>query len=195
MTTERERMMAGELYLSSDPELVALRTRARLLTGQLNQLAADAPTTTREAIYRQLFAQVGEGCHIEPPFRCDYGSGIELGRQVYLNFNCVILDCSPVRIGDQVKFGPGVQLYAAFHPIDPQTRRTDPRELGAPILIEANVWIGGGTIVLPGVRIGENSVIGAGSVVTRDIPANVVAVGNPCRPLRSLLQPPPTAER
>ena len=121
---------------------------------------------------------------MQPPFHCDYGRNIELGERVYFNFNCVVLDVCPVRIGSFTLFGPGVQIYAATHPLDAMERRA--RELGKPVEIGADVWVGGGSIILPGVTIGRRSVIGAGSVVTHDIPADVLAVGNPCRVLRPI---------
>jgi len=182
MRTERELMLAGELYLAADPELVAERRRARRLT-RLYNLTTEEEPDRRPELLRALFGTVGPAVEIEPPFHCDYGWNIDAGDGLYMNFGCVILDCNPVRIGANVLFGPYVQLYAGFHPTDPALRRTG-RELAAPITIGDNVWIGGGAIICPGVTIGENSTIGAGSVVTRDIPAGVVAVGNPCRVLR-----------
>jgi maltose O-acetyltransferase len=133
---------------------------------------------------QELLGAVGEKPVITPPFHCDYGSNIFLGDRVYMNYGCVILDCNTVHIGDDTMFAPYVQVYAAYHPIDP-TVRLSGRELAAPIRIGKNVWVGGGVIICPGVTIGDNTTIGAGSVVTKDIPANVVAVGNPCRVLRS----------
>jgi maltose O-acetyltransferase len=182
--SEKEKMLAGELYLATDPELVAARARARKLLRAYNQSTEDEPERRRELL-TQLCAKVGEGVWIEPPFLCDYGAQIELGARVFMNFNCVILDCTRVVIGDDVAMGPGVHLYAATHPVDPDERIKGP-ELARPIVIGAKVWIGGGSIICPGVTIGEGTTIGAGSVVTRDIPAYVVAVGNPCRVIRSL---------
>ena len=182
--TEREKMLAGELYLASDPELTAARQRARRLTRLYNASTEDEEAARLELL-AELFGKLGEGAYIEPPFRCDYGSNIYAGTRFYVNFGCIILDCAAVRIGDDVKFGPNVQLYAAYHPIEALTRIAGP-ELAAPITIGNRVWIGGGAIVCPGVTIGDNTTIGAGSVVTKDIPANVVAVGNPCRVLRQL---------
>lgn len=184
--TEREKMLAGELYLAADLELAALRVRAREFARRYNAVPPAAPQADRDAILREWFGACGDGAFIEPPFFCDYGGNIRLGRAAYLNTNCVILDCGPVTIGDQVKFGPGVQVYAAFHPTDPTARRTDPRELAAPVTVGNNAWVGGGAILCPGVTVGADSVIGAGSVVTRDIPPGVVAVGNPCRVVRAL---------
>lgn len=182
--TEREKMLSGELYNGADEELAAARRRARLLMRQFN----DAPVENddeRRAILRKLFNSCSETLHIEPPFRCDYGSNIRVGERFYANFGVVILDCAQVTIGDDVKLAPNVQIYTAHHPLNAQTRRTW-LELASPITIGNNVWIGGGAIILPNVSIGDNSVIGAGSVVTKDIPTNVVAAGNPCRVLRTL---------
>ena len=186
MPTEREKMLAGELYLGADPELVALRVAARDRTARLNALAAAAPAGERDALLAELFAAAGPGCWVEPPFRCDYGSHITLGRGVYLNFDCVILDCAAVTVGDGAKFGPGVHVYTAHHPTDPTARRLDPRELATPVTIGANVWVGGRAVLLPGVTVGADTVIGAGSVVTRSLPAGVVAAGVPCRVVRAL---------
>ncbi len=134
---------------------------------------------------KSLFGALGEGTFLEPPFYCDYGSNISLGAGVFFNFNCVILDVCRVEIGDNVLFGPAVQIYTATHPIDWRERRTG-LELGAPIRIGSDIWVGGGAIFNPGVSIGDGSVIGSGSVVTRDIPAGVFAAGNPCRVIRAL---------
>ena len=176
--------MAGELYLASDPELVALRKRARRLTRAFNQ-TTEEEMARRAEILRELFGRLGPHVEVEPPFYCDYGCNIFAGDHLYMNFGCVILDCSEVHIGDHVMFAPYVQIYGAYHPSDAQLRSSGP-ELAAPIHIGSRVWLGGGVIVLPGVTIGDNTTIGAGSVVTRDIPANVVAAGNPCRVLRRL---------
>ncbi len=184
MKTEREKMLAGELYVATDPELVAMRRTARLITAELNALPPGDDAARRE-VYARLFGRCGEGVYVEPPFRCDYGVHITFGDRVYLNFNCVFLDCAEITVGDDVMFAPGVQLYAAYHPLDAAQRIKGP-ELAAPIRIGDRCWIGGGAIVLPSVSIGENTTIGAGSVVTKDVPANVVAAGNPCRVLRQL---------
>lgn len=182
--TEREKMLAGELYRASDPELVAARARARRLMRLINHGAEDDPAR-RAALLRELFGAAGAGLSIEPPFYCDYGSHIYAGDRVYMNFGCVVLDCATVTLGDDLQCGPYVQLLTATHPTDAAARVAGP-ELAAPITIGAHVWLGGGVIVCPGVSIGENTTIGAGSVVTSDMPANVVAVGNPCRVLRQL---------
>ena len=180
--TEREKMLAGQLYLAADPELIELRRRARALTRAFNATTEDE-SQLRHEILGQLFGHIGEKIEVEPPLRCDYGFNIRVGENFYANFGLVVLDCAEVIIGDNVLLGPNVQLYAASHPLEPEVRATL-EELAAPVRIGSNVWIGGSAIVLPGVSIGDNTTIGAGSVVTRDIPANVVAVGNPCRVLR-----------
>lgn len=182
--TEREKMLAGELYLASDPDLMTARRRARRLT-RLYNATTEEEEDQRAALLRELFGALGDGCVIEPPFYCDYGSHIHAGERFYANFGCVVLDCAAVRIGDDVMLGPSVQIYAAHHPLEAAIRVSGP-ELASPITIGNRVWIGGGALLCPGVTIGDNTTIGAGSVVTRDIPANVLAVGNPCRVIREL---------
>jgi maltose O-acetyltransferase len=182
--TEREKMLSGELYLATDPELVAMRRRARQLTAAYNRSSQDEAPVRRELL-QELLQHCGSGVWIEPPFYVDYGVHTSLGNCVYLNFNCILLDCAAIEIGANVMFGPSVQLATAHHPILAAERIAGP-ELAAPIRIGPNCWIGGGAIICPGVSIGENTTIGAGSVVVSDIPANVVAVGNPCRVLRTL---------
>ena len=182
--SERERMLAGELYRSDDPELHVLRTKARRLMRLFNQ-SLETELERRSELLRELFGRVGSPIEIEPPFYCDYGRHIFAGDQLYMNFGCVILDCAEVHIGDSVFCGPYVQLYTAYHPTDARERCAG-LELAASIHIGHRVWLGGGTIVCPGVTIGDDTTIGAGSVVTRDIPPNVVAAGNPCRVLRQL---------
>jgi len=171
-------MLAGDLYDADDPELVADRARCEQLMRRYN---ADGD----EAVLRELLGAIGSGSEVRPPFFCDYGWNITLGDNVYLNFNCVILDVVPVTIGDRVQIASAVQILAADHPRDPATRATG-LENGRPIAIEDDAWIGGGSILCPGVTVGRGSVIGAGSVVTRDISPGVVAVGNPCRPIRPI---------
>lgn len=182
--TEKEKMLAGELYVATDPELTAERVRARKLLRAYNQSTEDE-VPQRERLLSQLFGSVGAGTWIEPPFLCDYGEHIRLGARVFMNFQCVILDCNPVTLGDDVSLGPGVHIYAATHPLDADERIKGP-ELGKPVTIGAKVWIGGGSIICPGVTIGEGSTIGAGSVVVKDIPPYVFAAGNPCRVIRAL---------
>ncbi len=183
MDSERDKMLAGELYDPLDPELVRLRESARDLCQTLNQSRANESELRRELL-RTLFASGGESVTIEPPFYCDYGEHISLGERVYFNFNCVVLDVCEVSIGDCTFLGPAVQIYTATHPLNARQRRT--QESGRPVTIGSDVWIGGGTIICPGVTIGSRSVIGAGSVVTRDIPDDVLAVGNPCRVIRTI---------
>lgn len=186
MGTEREKMLAGEWYVSADPELVAARVRARQLVQRYNATVPDlAARPERKAILELLLGLCGDGVVIEPPFHCDYGTNITLGAEVYMNFQCVLLDCAQITIGAQAQLGPAVQLYTATHPMD-AAERASGIEAAHPIVIGARAWIGGGTIVLPGVSIGADTVVGAGSVVTRDLPAGVVAVGNPCRVLREV---------
>ena len=170
-------MLAGEMYNALDPELVAARTRARSLCQELNTTRASAEAE-RRSILRDLFGQGGDTVWMEPPFYCDYGSNIELGERVFFNFNCAVLDVCPVQIGDFTMFGPSVQIYTPLHPFNAEQRRRE--EFGKPIVIGSDVWVGGGDI-LAGVRIGSRAVIGAGSVVTRDVPDAVFAAGNPCR--------------
>lgn len=180
--SEREKMLAGELYVALDPELVAARRRARTVLREYN---AQEDAATRRSLLERLLGAVGPDAWIEPPFFCDYGSHIHLGARAYLNSQCVILDCNRVDIGDDAMFGPGVHVYAATHPLDAD-ERIQGRELAHPVRIGAKTWIGGGAIICPGVTIGEGTTIGAGSVVTRDVPPYVLAVGNPCRAVRSL---------
>lgn len=184
--TEREKMLSGELYFAEVPDLVAGRHRADLLCRELNALPM-SETTLRMAVLRQLLGKVGENCVINPQFRCDYGCYIQVGENFYANYNCVILDCAPVTFGDNVFIAPNCGFYTAGHPVDYPTRNAL-LEFAKPITVGDNVWIGANVVVLPGVTIGSGSVIGAGSVVSRDIPENVVAVGNPCRPIRSIDQ-------
>ena len=174
-------MLAGELYDPLDPELVAGRERARDLCQDLNA-TREADAEGRRRILRALFGRGGDTVWMQPPFFCDYGSNIELGERVFFNFNCVVLDVCPVRIGDFTLFGPAVQIYTPMHPMDAELRRR--QEFGKPVTIGADVWVGGGAIILPGVTVGSRTVIGAGSVVTRDVPDDVFAAGNPCRVIR-----------
>ena len=185
MKTEWEKMIAGELYHALDPELSALRRRARLLTRELNA-SRDDEEELRRRVLRELIPNAGAGLWIEPPFSCDYGRNITVGERVFMNFDCVILDVAPVAIGNHTQLGPAVQIYTATHPLDAVERRSG-LEYGRSIAIGADVWIGGAAVICPGVSIGSRSVIGAGSVVTRDIPADVFAAGNPCRVIRRLM--------
>lgn len=184
MPTEKEKMLAGELYDGSDPGLVAERLRARELCHRLNALSPGRLASERTELLFQLFGAATDA-YVTPPFYCDYGRHIELGRNVYFNFNCVILDVARVTVGNNVLLGPAVQVYTASHPISADERRSG-LEYGKPITIGDDVWLGGGAIVCPGVTIGARTVIGAGSVVVRDLPEGVFAAGNPCRVIRHL---------
>ncbi len=186
MASEREKMLAGGLYDPADSELTRLRQRARDLCQALNA-TREGESNARRGILRQLFGAGGDSVRLQPPFFCDYGLNIELGDSVYFNFNCVVLDVCRVRIGDFTLFGPAVQVYTALHPFDAAARRRE--EYGKPVDIGADVWVGGGAIILPGVHIGSRSIIGASSVLTRDVPADVFAAGNPCRVIRPLANP------
>jgi maltose O-acetyltransferase len=183
VSSERDRMLAGEPYDPNDPELVQLRARS---VERCRRLLAIAPSDgeARRALLVELFKRGGDTVGIHPPFWCDYGVHIELGSRVFFNFDCVVLDVCPVRIGSYTQFGPAVQIYTATHPLDAALRRL--HESGRPVTIGEDVWVGGGAIILPGVTIGSRTVIGAGSVVTRDVPDDVVAAGNPCRVIRRL---------
>jgi maltose O-acetyltransferase len=181
--TEREKMLVGELYDPLDPELVAARTRARDLCWDLNA-TRDAEDEKRRRILLDLFGTGGDSVWMQPPFYCDYGTHIHLGHRVFFNFNCIVLDVCEVHIGSYTLFGPAVQIYTATHPMDAQLRRS--QEAGKPIHIGDDVWVGGGALIMPGVTIGSRTVIGAGSVVTKDVPDGVYAAGNPCRVVRAL---------
>jgi maltose O-acetyltransferase len=187
MTAEksmRERMLAGELYIADDPELARDSVRAQALTHRLNALDPN-DGETRRAILTKLLGAFGEGSEIRPPFRCDYGYQTFVGARTFANFGLLSMDVATVTIGDDVQIGPNVQLLTPTHPLEPGPRR-DKWEAAEPIIIGDNAWLGGGVIVCPGVTVGRNTVVGAGAVVTRDLPANVVAVGNPARVVRNL---------
>jgi maltose O-acetyltransferase len=184
--TELEKMVAGELYDSMDEELVRLRDRAQNLTWQYNTLDP-ANSDEQRRILNELIGEGGETVYINAPFHCDYGQNIKIGKNVFFNFGCVILDVCEVTIGENTMFGPNVQIYGATHPMNAK-KRTSGLEFGKPIHIGKEVWIGGGAIICPGVTIGDRAVIGAGSVVTRDIPDDAFAAGNPCRVIRIIDQ-------
>jgi maltose O-acetyltransferase len=185
--TMRERMLAGDLYIADDPVLAEENAAA------LDLMAAYNATTARQRPLRRqlletLLGSIGEDTEIRPPLYVDYGAHLTVGARCFANFGLVALDVAAITIGDDVQIGPNVQLLTPTHPVEPEPRRQK-WEAAEPIVIGDNVWLGGGVIVLPGVTIGENTVVGAGAVVTRDLPANVVAVGNPARVVRSLEQP------
>ncbi|WP_373599090.1 sugar O-acetyltransferase [Paraclostridium bifermentans] len=182
--SEKEKMLRGEGYIASDKELVKDRKNARKLTRMYNQTTEDEDKK-RSEILKNLLGTIGNNIFIEPNFRCDYGYNIHLGENFFSNFDCIMLDICKINIGDNVMFGPGVHIYTAYHPID-STSRISGIEYGSPVNIGDNVWIGGKTIINPGVNIGENTVIGSGSVVVKDIPANCVAVGNPCKVIKKI---------
>lgn len=182
MRSEKEKMLAGEPYRADDPELAALAACAAAWMDRYNARQAVA-ASERLAMLRQLFAAVGDGCVVRPPFFCDYGFNIRLGRDVFLNFGCIVLDVVAVSIGNLTQIGPGVQILTADHPRDADARATR-LESGRPVHIGRNVWIGGGAVLLPGITVGDDAIIGAGAVVTRDVPAGAVVAGNPARPLR-----------
>ena len=184
--TEQEKMCSGNLYNPADSKLKQDRLNAREIVFRLNQLSP-SQQTEKTVLFNQLFHTTQTTFHIELPFRCDYGYNIKLGDNFYANYNCTMLDCAPISIGNNVMFAPNVSLFTAAHPIDPELRNSG-IEFAMPIVIGDNVWIGGNSVVMPNVTIGNNVVIGAGSVVTKDIPDNCIAVGNPCRVLRQINQ-------
>jgi maltose O-acetyltransferase len=182
--TNRERMLAGDFYIADDPENAPLHQRGVRLADAYHRADVAGDSGARE-ILADLLGSLGEGAHITPPLFVDYGANIHVGAGTFVNYNLTALDVATITIGQDCQIGPNVQLLTPTHPIAPGPRR-DKLEAAEPITIEDNVWLGGGVIVCPGVTIGENSVIGAGSVVTKDIPANVVAVGNPARVIRTI---------
>jgi maltose O-acetyltransferase len=180
--TQKQRMLAGDLYTADDPELAA---DARAIAGWMDRYndRQSRDPGERLALLREAFAVVGDGATIRPPFHCDYGYNISLGAGVFLNFGCTILDVVAVTIGAGTQIGPGVQILTADHPRDPAARAAM-LEYGRPVTIGANVWIGGGALILPGVTVGDDAIVGAGAVVTRDVAAGATVVGNPARPIR-----------
>jgi len=183
MISEKAKMLSGELYNASDPLLVQERQHAHAICRAFNAQVNLAQETLNTLF--TIFGTVEPDVYIESPFLCDYGYNIDLGARVYFNFNVTILDCAPVTIGPDVKFGPGVQIYTAGHSLNPSARARG-EEFALPVEIGRNVWIGGSAIVLPGVTIGQNSVVGAGAVVTKNVPENVIVAGNPARVIKSL---------
>jgi maltose O-acetyltransferase len=187
MSSELDKMLSGELYNAYEAQLVDLRVKARTLLSQYNHIPYEQ-IDARRSLLERLLGGFSNKIDIQPPFYCDYGFNIFAGENLYINFNCVILDCARVTFGKNVLLGPNVQLYAVSHPLIP-SERIKGLESAQPIHIGDNVWLGGGVIICPGVSIGNNTTIGAGSVVTKDMPGNVVAVGNPCRVTRELADP------
>lgn len=184
MSRMKERMLRGELYLADDAVLQDDQARAQALVERYNA-TLHSEQELRTTILRALLGHVGEGVVVRPPFRCDYGSQISIGARTFVNFDCVVLDASPVAIGEACQIATRVQLLTATHPVDPGPRRIG-WESGEPIVLGDNVWLGGGAIVCPGVTIGADTVVGAGAVVTRDLPAGVVAAGVPARVIREI---------
>jgi maltose O-acetyltransferase len=185
LASEKEKMLAGELYVAADSELVRDRLRARELVHRFNAAAPGDGDDEARALLATLLGAFGAGSTVMAPFQCDYGYNVYLGRNGFINYGCVFLDCAPIILGDDLQMGPSVQVYTATHPVDPETRRSG-LEYALPVTVGNNVWIGGGAVLCPGVTIGDNSVIGAGSVVTRDIPADVLSAGNPARVIRGV---------
>lgn len=178
--SEKQKMLASDLYLANDPILTAERQRTAALLHKYNSTLHHP--STHQLLLAELLGSTGVHSTIRPPFFCDYGYNIHLGTGVFLNFNCVLLDVNPIEIGDRTQIGPAVQIYAADHPRNPEARRAD-LECGKPVRIGANVWIGGGAILLPGITIGDDAIIGAGSIITLDVARGVTVAGNPAHPI------------
>lgn len=185
MATQKVRMLRGELYRDNDPELVSERHACQVMLDRFNATRA-GEDAERRAILAELFGVIGEDSWVMPRFQCDYGHLISMGRNSFLNYDAIVMDCAPVVIGDDVSIGPRVQLLTALHPMDDHELRRQRWESAASITIGDNVWLGGGVLVCPGVTIGSRTVVGAGSVVTKDLPPRVFAAGNPCRIIRNL---------
>lgn len=184
MKSEKEKMISGKPYKAFDDELVNERRYAKELIFDFNSFRPNE-TINRNELIKRLLGKIGNSFIIEPPFRCDYGYNIEIGENFYSNYNLIILDCAKVLIGDNVMIGPNVSIYTAGHPVHYEIRNQG-YEYTVPVSIGNNVWIGGNAVINPGVTIGDNSVVGSGSVVTKDIPGNVIAAGNPCKVLRGI---------
>jgi maltose O-acetyltransferase len=184
MSEMRQRMLRGDLYMGWDPELDAQRRATEALLKTYNASPGD-DDEARAVLLRQILGSVGEGVVVKPPFRCDYGSNVTIGRGTFVNYDCIMLDSAPITIGEACQIATRVQLITATHPIDPVPRR-EGWEYALPIAIGDNVWLGAGVIVLPGVAIGQDTVVGAGAVVTRDLSAGIVAAGVPARVLRPI---------
>lgn len=183
MSSELEKMLAGKLYNAFDAELVQRRERVRDLCQLLNA-SRETERDLRRQLCLEIFKKGGDTVALQPPFFCDYGSNIELGQHVFFNFNCIVLDVCEITIGDYCQFGSGVQILTPLHPLNAKLRRLE--EFGAPVAIGSDVWVGSGAIILPGVTIGSRTVVGAGSVVARSLPDNVLALGNPCQVIREI---------
>lgn len=181
---EYQKMITGKVHNPSDDYLTGLRNKAWSLLRRFN---TEPDGKVRKEILKALIGKMGDGCFITPNFNCDYGCNIELGDNVYFNMNCIILDSAPVKIGSNTFIGPNVQIYTPIHPLDYKTRNTY-QESAKPVTIGKNCWLGGSVVILPGVNIGDGSVIGAGSVVTKDIPCDSVAYGNPAKVVRKIEQ-------
>lgn len=184
MSTAKELMKSGKVYFCSDEDLMKEQLQCLDRLYDFNQ-TRPTQQELRGRLLRELLAEVGENCYIEPPLHANWGCHTHLGSNVYANFNLTLVDDTDIYIGDSVMIGPNVTIATAGHPVDPELRRKV-AQFNIPVRIGNNVWIGAGAVILPGITIGKNSVIGAGSIVTKDIPANVVAVGNPCRVLRPI---------
>lgn len=179
---EKEKMVRGDFYDPMDRQLITERMKTRKLLHTLNH-SSPVDQIKRRELFKELFGKIGDDFFIEPPFYCDYGYNIEIGEDFSANFNCIMLDVTQIIIGDGVSLGPGVHIYTATHPTEPKERLAK-TEYGKKIIIEDNVWIGGGAVISPGIKIGSNSTVGAGSVVIKDIPEDVIAVGNPCEVIK-----------
>lgn len=184
MKSQKERMLSGELYKADDPELRKDFQHAKKLVREFNA-TTESESSKRKEILHKLFKKAGQPAYIEPPFHIDYGNNTTIGNHFYANYDCIFIDVCNITIGDNVFLAPRVGLYTAGHPIDASIRGEE-LEFGSPITIGNDVWIGGNVVVTPGVTIGDNVVIGAGAIVTKDIPSNVVVVGNPARVLRKI---------
>ena len=182
--TEKEKMLAGELYIAADAELTTAYARAQRILASFNTTRGDDVGTLRQLL-AELVGHLGAEAIVKPSLRCDYGFNISIGARTFVNYDCVFLDCNTITIGEDVQIAPGVHIYTATHPLDAATRRAG-LESAEPVTIGDGVWLGGRSVICPGVTIGDNTVVGAGSVVTKSLPANVLAVGQPCRPVRDL---------
>lgn len=186
MATEKEKMLSQKPYIASGKELSEERIRAQKACFQINSLSPEL-VEERNTILKDLLGSFKENFYFEPPFHCDYGYNISIGENFYSNYNCIILDCAEVKIGDNVMLAPNVSIFTAGHPLDAE-KRNQGWEYAIPVTIGNNVWIGGNVVINPGITIGDNCVIGSGSVLTKDIPSNVLAAGNPCKVIREITE-------